>query len=412
MRIRTFQGLSPAPQHAAAVAAVPYDVVNRDEAAALAAGNPLSLLHVDRAEIDLDPDIDPYSPAVYTQARSAFETLQADGILQREPAPCMYLYRQSIGDHSQTGLVAVCHIEDYENNIIKKHEKTRADKEKDRTTLVDTLSANTGPIFLTYNGRPGVQALIDNHLATEAPIYDVAAPDGVRHQVWRLPNSTALPITSIFAEQVPAAYVADGHHRAASAFNVGKQRREANPNHTGQENYNWFLSVLFPASELKILPYNRAVKDLNCQSREEFLAKVGSIFSIEPTTEKSPSKTGECCMYLKGQWYRLNWQPAADASPIDLLDVSILQDRLLAPVLGIDDPRTSKRIDFIGGIRGTAELEKLVDSRDFAVAFSMYPVTVEQLMAISDADEIMPPKSTWFEPKLRSGFFVHTLGEP
>ena len=412
MRIRTFQGLSPAPQHAAAVAAVPYDVVNRDEAAALAAGNPLSLLHVDRAEIDLDPDIDPYSPAVYAQARSAFETLQTDGILQREPAPCMYLYRQSIGDHSQTGLVAVCHIEDYENNIIKKHEKTRADKEKDRTTLVDTLSANTGPIFLTYNGRPGVQALIDNHLATEAPIYDVAAPDGVRHQVWRLPNSTALPITSIFAEQIPAAYVADGHHRAASAFNVGKQRREANPNHTGQENYNWFLSVLFPASELKILPYNRAVKDLNCQSREEFLAKVGSIFSIEPTTEKSPSKTGECCMYLKSQWYRLNWQPAADASPIDLLDVSILQDRLLAPVLGIDDPRTSKRIDFIGGIRGTAELEKLVDSRDFAVAFSMYPVTVEQLMAISDADEIMPPKSTWFEPKLRSGFFVHTLGEP
>ena len=411
MRIRPFQGLSPAPEFAAAVAAVPYDVVNRDEAAELAAGNPLSLLHVDRAEIDLDPDIDPYSPAVYAQARAAFEKLQADGILLRETAPCMYLYRQSIGGHSQTGLVAVCHIEDYENNIIKKHEKTRADKEKDRTTLVDTLSANTGPIFLTYDGRPGIQALVDHHLATEAPIYDVAAPDGVRHEVWRLPRATALPIASIFEEQVPAAYVADGHHRAASAFNVGKQRREANPHHTGTENYNWFLSVLFPASELKILPYNRAVKDLNCQDREQFLAKVASIFTIEPTTDKEPRQPGECCMYLKGQWYRLNWSPAPDASPIDQLDVSILQDRLLAPVLGIDDPRTSKRIDFIGGIRGTTELEKLVDSRQFAVAFSMYPVTVRQLMAISDADQIMPPKSTWFEPKLRSGFFIHTLAD-
>ncbi len=409
MRIRTFQGLSPAPEHAAAVAAVPYDVVNRDEAAALAAGNPLSLLHVDRAEIDLDPDLDPYSPAVYAQARAAFDRLQKDGILRREAAPCMYLYRQTLGSHSQTGLVTVCHIDDYANNVIKKHEKTRPDKEKDRTTLVDTLGANTGPIFLTYAGNAGVQALTANHIASEAPLYDVTAPDGVRHQVWRLPNAVALPVTSIFAEHVPAAYVADGHHRAASAFNVGQQRRAANPAHTGQENYNWFLSVLFPASELKILPYNRAVKDLNCQDREEFLAKVASIFQIEPTTAKEPARPGECCMYLKGQWYRLTWNPAPNASPIDLLDVSILQDRLLAPVLGIDDPRTSERIDFIGGIRGTAELEQLVDSRQFTVAFSLYPVTVEQLMAISDADAIMPPKSTWFEPKLRSGFFIHTL---
>jgi len=409
MRIRTFQGLSPLPQHAAAVAAVPYDVVNREEAAALAAGNPLSLLHIDRAEIDLDPDIDPYSPDVYAQARAALEQLQADGVLIREAAPCMYLYRQSIGNHQQTGLVTVCHIEDYEHEIIKKHEKTRPDKEKDRTTLVDTLSANTGPIFLTYVGRPGIQAVIDNHLANEAPIYDVAAPDGVQHQVWRLPQHACISLTSMFEEHVPAAYVADGHHRAASAFNVGKARREANPNHTGQENYNWFLSVLFPGSELNILPYNRAIKDLNCQDRSEFLAKVGTIFSIEPTDKKEPTQAGECCMYLKDQWYRLTWQAAVDASPIDQLDVSILQDRLLAPVLGIDDPRTSKRVDFIGGIRGTSELEKLVDSREFAVAFSLFPVTVEQLIAISDAEQIMPPKSTWFEPKLRSGFFIHTL---
>jgi uncharacterized protein (DUF1015 family) len=409
MRIRTFQGLSPLPQHAAAVAAVPYDVVNRDEAAALAEGNPLSLLHIDRAEIDLDPDIDPYSPAVYAQARSAFEKLQADGVLLREAAPCMYLYRQIIGSHQQTGLVTVCHIEDYEHEIIKKHEKTRPDKEQDRTTLVDTLSANTGPIFLTYVGRAGIQAVIDHHLANQAPIYDVAAPDGVQHQVWRLPQHACISLTSMFEEQVPAAYVADGHHRAASAFNVGKARREANPNHTGLENYNWFLSVLFPGNELNILPYNRAIKDLNCQDRNEFLAKVATIFSLEVTDQKEPTQAGECCMYLKDQWYRLTWQADADASPIDQLDVSILQDRLLAPVLGIDDPRTSKRVDFIGGIRGTAELEKLVDSRAFAVAFSLYPVTVEQLIAISDAAQIMPPKSTWFEPKLRSGFFIHTL---
>jgi uncharacterized protein (DUF1015 family) len=409
MLIRTFQGLSPLPQHAAAVAAVPYDVVNRDEAAALAAGNPLSLLHIDRAEIDLDPEIDPYSPAVYAQARAAFEQLQADGVLLREAAPCMYLYRQTIGSHQQTGLVTVCHIEDYEHEIIKKHEKTRQDKELDRTTLVDTLSANTGPIFLTYVGRPSIQAIIDHQLSTTAPIYDVAAPDGVQHQVWRLPQHACLSLTSLFAEQVPAAYVADGHHRAASAFNVGKARREANPNHTGQENYNWFLSVLFPGHELNILPYNRVVKDLNCRDREEFLAQVAEIFTIEPTDQKAPTQGSQCCMYLKDQWYRLTWQAAPDASPIDQLDVSILQDRLLAPLLGIDDPRTSKRIDFIGGIRGTAELEKLVDSRDFAVAFSLYPTTVEQLIAISDAAQIMPPKSTWFEPKLRSGFFIHTL---
>lgn len=409
MRLRTFQGLVPAPEHAAAVAAVPYDVVNREEAAALASGNPVNLLHVDRAEIDLDPEIDPYSPAVYAKARETFQRLQADGVLLREGAPCMYLYRQTMGGHQQTGLVAVCHIEDYENDIIKKHEKTRPDKEDDRTRLVDTLSANTGPIFLTYRGKASVSALIAAHQQREAPIYDLTAPDGVRHEVWRLPATKCVSLISIFEDEVPCAYVADGHHRAASAYRVGKKRREENPSHTGSENYNWFLSVLFPGSELSILPYNRAVKDLNCQDREEFLARVSAIFKISPTELKAPTRPGQCCMYLKGQWYRLEWDPATDACPIDQLDVSILQDRLLKPVLGIDDPRTSKRIDFIGGIRGTAELEQLVDSRQFSVAFSMYPVTVEQLMAISDAGQIMPPKSTWFEPKLRSGLFIHTL---
>lgn len=409
MRIRTFQGLVPAQQHAPEVAAVPYDVVNREEAAALATGKPFSLLHVDRAEIDLDPEIDPYSAPVYAKARENFDRLQKDGILVRETKPCMYLYRQVIAGHSQTGLVTVCHTEDYEKDIIKKHEKTRQDKEDDRTNLVDKLNANTGPIFLTYRQRPGITALIESFMKDEKPINDFTAPDGVRHQVWRLSLGLCVSLTGLFESQVPCAYVADGHHRAASAFRVSKMRREANPNHTGQENYNWFLSVLFPGNELKILPYNRAVKDLNCTDREEFLKKVSAVFTLKPTTLKSPTQPGQCCMYLKDQWYELTWQADKNASPIDQLDVSILQDRLLKPILGIDDPRTSKRIDFIGGIRGTAELEKLVNGKEHTVAFSMYPTTVDQLMAISDAGQIMPPKSTWFEPKLRSGLFINTL---
>jgi len=409
MRIRSFKGLVPTQKNAPEVAAVPYDVVNREEAAALAKGKPFSLLHVDRAEIDLDPEIDPYSAPVYAKARENFDRLQKDGILVREGKPCMYLYRQIVSGHSQTGLVTVCHTEDYEKDIIKKHEKTRQDKEDDRTNLVDALNANTGPIFLTYRQRPGISALIESFMQAEKPINDFTAPDGVRHQLRRVSLGLCVSLTGLFESQVPCAYVADGHHRAASAFRVSKLRREANPNHTGEENYNWFLSVLFPGNELKILPYNRAVKDLNCNDREEFLKKVGEIFTIKPTTLKSPTKPGQCCMYLKDQWYELTWEAAKDASPIDQLDVSILQDRLLKPLLGIDDPRTSKRIDFIGGIRGTAELEKLVNSRDFSVAFSMFPTTVDQLMAISDVGQIMPPKSTWFEPKLRSGLFIHTL---
>lgn len=411
MRIRSFKGLVPSPKFASEVAAVPYDVVNRDEAAELAKGKPNSLLHVDRAEIDLDPEIDPYSDPVYAKAKESFQRMQKDGVLTREAKPTMYLYKQTIAGHSQTGLVTVCHTEDYEKDIIKKHEKTRPDKENDRTRLVDTLSANTGPIFLTYRQRPGISALIEGFMKEERPIYDINAPDGVRHQVWRLSLGLCVSLTGLFESQVPCAYVADGHHRAASAYRVSKMRREANPNHDGSENYNWFLSVLFPGDELKILPYNRAVKDLNCLDREEFIKKVGEIFTMKPTTVKSPTRPGQCCMYLKDQWYELLWEPAKDASPIDQLDVSILQDRLLQPVLGIDDPRTSKRIDFIGGIRGTAELEKLVNAKEHTVAFSMFPTTVDQLMAISDVGQIMPPKSTWFEPKLRSGLFIHTLDD-
>ena len=405
LRIQAFTGLRPAPELVAEVACVPYDVVNREESAALAAGKPNTLLHVDRAEIDLPPDTDPYSDAVYEKARENFLALQKSGALIRETEPCLYLYQQRMGAHVQTGLAAVCHIEDYERDIIKKHEKTRRDKEDDRTRLIGTLSADTGPVFLTYRDSEAIDALTAAALNT-APLYDFTAPDGIQHTVWRIAGGES------FVENfrnIPVAYVADGHHRTASACRVGRERREANPAHTGSEDYNWFLAVLFPASQLQILPYNRAVKDLHGHTKETFLEAVSRVFTLRHGSAPTPVRPGEIRMYLDGAWYDLTWRPAPDADPISQLDVTALQDRVLAPLLGIDDPRTSKGIEFIGGIRGPGELVKLVDSGKAAVAFSMYPTTVEQLMAIADAGQIMPPKSTWFEPKLRSGLFVHTF---
>ncbi len=391
---------------AAEVACVPYDVVNTEEAAVLALGRPYSLLHVDRAEIGLPPETDPYSPDVYAAAKANFLEIQQKGALVRETEPCMYLYQQRMGAHVQTGIAAVCNIEDYEKDLIKKHEKTRKDKEDDRTRLIDTLSADTGPVFLTYRDSGEINGFVAQWTQRFAPIYDFLAPDAIQHTVWRVP--VGAEFTAAF-ERVPVAYVADGHHRTASAVRVGRERREKNPNHTGNEDYNWFLAVLFPASQLQILPYNRAVKDLNGHTPEAFLKIVGSVFRVTPTSSATPAEPGDMRMYLAGKWYELDWQPAANADPISRLDVTGLQDRLLAPILGIDDPRTSKRIDFIGGIRGTDELVRLVDSGKAAVAFSMYPTTVDQLMDIADAGQIMPPKSTWFEPKLRSGLFVHTF---
>ena len=405
LRIQAFTGLRPAPALVAEVACVPYDVVDREESAALAAGQPHTLLRVDRAEIDLPPDTDPYSDAVYAKARENFLALQKNGALIRETEPCLYLYQQRMGVHVQTGLTAVCHIEDYERDIIKKHEKTRADKEADRTRLIGTLSADTGPVFLTYRDSEAIDALTAGTLKT-APLYDFTAPDGIRHTVWRVAGGESF--VKAF-RNVPVAYVADGHHRTASACRVGRERRAANPTHTGSEDYNWFLAVLFPASQLQILPYNRAVKDLNGHSKDAFLDAVGRAFVFKSAGSPTPTRPGDIRMYLDGAWHGLAWRPEAGADPISQLDVSALQDRLLAPILGIDDPRTSKRIDFIGGIRGPEELMKLVDSGKAAVAFSLFPTTVEQLMAIADADQIMPPKSTWFEPKLRSGLFIHTF---
>ena len=405
LRIKAFQGLRPAPALVSEVACVPYDVVNREESAALAAGKPHSLLHVDRAEIDLPPETDPYSDQVYARARENFRALQKDGALIRETEPCIYLYQQRMGAHVQTGLAAVCHIEDYERDIIKKHEKTRREKEDDRTRLIGTLSADTGPVFLTYRDDAKIDALVVE-AQKSAPLYDLTAPDGIQHTVWRVAGGQEY--VELF-KNVPCSYVADGHHRTASAARVGKERREANPAHNGCEEYNWFLAVLFPASQLKILPYNRAVHDLNGHTKESLLAAIGAVFSLTPNGSDTPTKPSEIRMYLDGAWYDLAWKPAADADPISQLDVTALQDCLLAPLLGIDDPRTSKRVDFIGGIRGTSELVQLVDSGKAVVAFSMYPTTVEQLMAIADAGQIMPPKSTWFEPKLRSGLFIHTF---
>jgi len=405
LRIKAFQGLRPTLPLVAEVACVPYDVVNREESAALAVGHPHSLLHVDRAEIDLPPEMDPYADAVYAKARANFLALQKEGALIRETEPCVYLYQQRMGRHVQVGVATVCHIEDYERDIIKKHEKTRRDKEDDRTRLIGTLSADTGPVFLTYRDSATIDAIVAE-VQAEAPLYDFTAPDGIQHTVWRVPGAETF--VEAFG-RVPVSYVADGHHRTASAVRVGRERREANPAHTGNEDYNWFLAVLFPASQLQILPYNRAVKDLHGHAKEAFLEAVGRAFTVHPNGSPTPHRPGEIQMYLDGAWYDLVWQPAAEADPISQLDVTGLQDRLLAPLLGIDDPRTSKRIDFIGGIRGTDELVKLVDSGKAAVAFSMYPTTVEQLMAIADANQIMPPKSTWFEPKLRSGLFIHTF---
>jgi len=409
LRVKPFQGLRPADDLAPQVACVPYDVVDAREAAALTQDNPYSLMHVDRAEIDLPAGTDPYSAAVYEKARETFQTLQQHEVLVRESEPCIYLYQQRMGQHVQTGIALTCHIEDYERDIIKKHEKTRRDKEDDRTRLIGTLRANTGPVFLTYRDTPDLAALMAEVLKG-APLYDFTAPDGIGHTVWRVGG---LQLCEFFVKafaQVPVAYVADGHHRTASAVRVGKELREQNPNHTGDEPYNWFLCVLFPGSQLRILPYNRCVHDLNGRTPEAFLEAVQAAgFTVTENTNDTPEKPGEVRMFLGEKWYGLTWEPQPNANPIERLDVTVLQDRLLAPILGIDDPRTSHRIDFIGGIRGTGELVARVKEGRGVVAFSMFPTTVDQLMDIADASQIMPPKSTWFEPKLRSGLFIHTF---
>jgi uncharacterized protein (DUF1015 family) len=407
MRINPFRALRPPPDAAAQVASVPYDVVNRDEAAALARGNPRSFLHVGRPDIDVPPDTDPYHAEVYAQGRWALDRLLAEGTLLRDADRTLYLYRQEMDGRRQTGVVACVHVDDYERDLIRKHEETRKDKEDDRTRHVLTLDANAEPVFLAYRPELDIDVIVARG-ASAPPLYDFTAPDGVRHIVWKVKNPA--PLIAAFGS-VPVFYVADGHHRSASAWRAGQERRRANPAHTGDEEYNWFLAVLFPSNQLTVLPYNRVVKDLNGLSPAEFRARLGELGCVEQATDPRPPHAGSFCFFLDGGWWRLTLDPASidENDPIGSLDVSLLQDRVLAPVLGLGDPRSDKRIDFVGGIRGTRELERRVRSGEMAVGISMYPTTMDQLLAVSDAGKIMPPKSTWFEPKLRSGLLVHEL---
>jgi uncharacterized protein (DUF1015 family) len=408
MRLNPFRAVRPRPDLAAQVAAVPYDVVNRAEAAELARGNPHSFLHVGRSDIDLPEDVDPYDSRIYRRAREALDDLLAGGTLFQDSTPGLYLYRQIMDGRTQTGVVGCVHVDDYERDLIRKHEKTRQDKEDDRTRHVLTLNANAEPVFLTYRGRPEIDELVSGIVSASPPIYDFTAVDGVRHTVWAVPDTGAL--ARAFGV-VPHAYVADGHHRSASAWRAGKELRAKNPSHRGDEEYNWFLAVLFPAEQLRILPYNRLVRDLKGQAPSEVLDRLGRLGKLTAAQDATPDRTGVFCVYLDGRWHRLELDPSGidRSDPIASLDVSLLQDRVLSPILGIGDPRTDKRIDFVGGIRGTAELERRVRSGEMAIAFSLYPTTLDQLMAVSDAGHVMPPKSTWFEPKLRSGLFVHEL---
>ena len=412
LRVNPFAALRPDPENARQVASVPYDVVNTKEARELAKGNPQSFLHVVRPEIDLPDGTDPYADEVYAQARKAFDRLQSEGALVRESEPKIYLYRQQAKlngvDVSQIGVVCCCHIDDYRSGLIKKHEKTRKDKEDDRTRHVLTLQANAGPVFLLYRGDPALTKMIEDD-AMGPPIHDFLADDKVRHTVWAVEEPDEY--VAAFA-QVQAAYVADGHHRSASASRAGAEMRAKNDKkHTGDEEYNWFQCVLFASDQLNILPYHRVVKDLNGLSAEEFLAKMGEVGDVQPTDQPQPQHTGAFGMYVDGKWYMVTLpRDGIDKSdPVESLDYVLLYDRVLSPILGIGEIRTDKRIDFVGGIRGTGELERRVDSGECAVAFAMHETTIEQLMKVADAGRIMPPKSTWFEPKLRSGLLVHTL---
>lgn len=404
--IRPFSALRPPVDHVKQVASVPYDVVNTAEARALAAGNPLSFLRVSRPEIDLPDGAGIYSDPVYRRAVENFRILRETCPLETEKAPSVYLYRLVMGDHEQIGVVACCSIDEYDQDLIKKHERTRRDKEDDRTHHMLVLKAQTGPVFLTYRAQRAIDDMVLETTMTNA-LFDFVADDGIQHTVWRVPD--LVRFVEAFRE-VPLLYIADGHHRAASASRARAELKEQSFAYTGDEAYNFFLAVMFPDEQLQILPYNRTVKDLNGMTKDEFLSSVRQSFEITESAPAAPVEPKRWSMYLDGQWYGLSLPQDSQVSGIVAsLDVSVLQERLLDPILGIKDVRTDKRIDFVGGIRGTAELERLVNEGNAAVAFSLYPTTVEDLLKVSDAGEIMPPKSTWFEPKLRDGLLIHTI---
>jgi uncharacterized protein (DUF1015 family) len=409
--IRPFTGLRPAPGRAAEVIAPPYDVLNTDEARARAQGKPWSFLHISKPEIDLPAGTDPYSAAVYAKGRENFDRMLKEGVLARDPEPCYYVYRLVMGAHRQTGIVAAASVPDYDSNRIRKHEFTRPDKEDDRVRQIEALNAQTGPVFLTYRRSAAVDAIIDQ-AARGTPDVDIAADDGVQHTLWTMRDRHQVDaITGLF-DAMDCLYIADGHHRSAAASRVAAARRAGNPRHTGDESCNYFLSVIFPDNQMQILDYNRVVKDLNGLTREDFLKKIEAAFSARPESAMvKPKRAGEFGLYMKGQWYRLNIRPERIPAndPVRRLDVSLLQENLVSPVLGITDPRRDKRIDFVGGIRGLQELERRVDSGEMVCAFALYPTSIADMMAVADAGQVMPPKSTWFEPKLADGLVSHVL---
>jgi len=409
-KLKPFRGYRPRPDLAEKIASHPYDVINSEEARDLAQGNPYTFLHVGKPEIDLDPAVPLYDDRVYAKGVENLRRFVAEGTLLKEPQPCFYVYQQRMGEHVQAGLVGLCAVAEYESGLIKRHEFTRKDKEDDRTRHVMEQNANAEPVFLTYRAVPAIDEIVDRARSCD-PVYDIVTDDGFGHTVWVVADEEDLrDLEHLFTEKVPALYVADGHHRTAAAVRTGQALRAKAASRTGEEPFEYFMAVVFPHDQLKILDYNRVVKDLNGLSPEAFLAKVGELFSVEQDTGPRPERSATFGMYLGGEWYRLTARPGTfpAGDPVKGLDVSILQDNLLAPILGIADPRTDKRIDFVGGIRGTKELERRVRG-GWAVAFALHPTSLPQLMAVADAGQVMPPKSTWFEPKLRSGLVVRLI---
>lgn len=410
--IRPFSAYRPAQGMESRIAALPYDVYDRKEATAVVAGNPDSFLAIDRAETGFGEEVDSYASEVYARAAGLLRDWIAQGRFVKEEKPCYYLYELTMEGRSQTGIVACASIEDYCENRIKKHENTRADKEQDRIRHVDACDMQTGPIFLAYRSNGGLRKAVAQ-VKERIPASSFQSGDGIRHRVWVIDGEAQVETIRRLLGQLESVYIADGHHRCASAVKVGLMRREAHPDYTGGEEFNFFLSVLFPDEELHIMDYNRVVKDLNGYTREGFLEKVGQSFQIEKAAYPPyrPDRKGRFGMYLAGQWYILTARPdILSEDAVDGLDVSLLQNHLLGPVLGIRDPRTDGRIDFVGGIRGLEELERRADT-DMEIAFSMYPTSIEELFAVADAGKLMPPKSTWFEPKLRSGLFLHDISD-
>ncbi len=409
--IRPFVCVRPAEELASRVAALPYDVYNRQEAKEEVQREPLSFLKIDRAETNFDDNVDTYAPEVYQKAKELLQKDKQEGVYITDEDRSYYIYQLVMDGRPQTGLVACSSVDDYMNHVIKKHENTREDKEIDRITHVDTCSAQTGPIFLAYRSDKGIHDIVASYVEKETPIYDFTAVDGIAHRVWKIAKKEDVDAIYQAFQNIQQIYIADGHHRAASAVKVGLKRRQENPGYTGEEEFNYFLSVLFPHDELRILDYNRTVKDLNGRSLTQFLEEIGKNFIVEKAEgQVRPEKKGTFGMYTEGQWYHLTAKPELfeGKDAVGSLDVSVLQDYLLGPVLGIGDPRTDQRIDFIGGIRGLSELEKRADS-DMKISFSMYPTSITELFDVADQELLMPPKSTWFEPKLRSGLFIHEI---